>query len=74
MNLLVYLLAKKTFWESVKYELEDIAEMIKEFFLMIKEVTYDVLAGFVGENVVNMFLIGIGALVIMLICLKIINR
>ena len=74
MNLLVYLLAKKTFWESVKYELEDIAEMIKEFFLMIKEVTYDVLAGFVGENVVNMLLISIGALVIMLICLKIINR
>lgn len=74
MNLLTYLLVKKTFWETVQYEIKDLIEMIKEFFLMIKEITYDALAGIVGEGVLNMFLIGVGALVIMLICLKVINR
>ena len=63
MNLLTYLLVKKTFWETVQYEIKDLIE-----------ITYDALAGIVGEGVLNMFLIGVGALVIMLICLKVINR
>ncbi len=67
-------LVKKTFWEQVEYEITDLWKMLMEFFQMIKEVTYDLLAGYVGETVLNMFLIGLGALAIMLICLKIINR
>lgn len=67
-------LVKKTFWEQVEYEITDLWKMLMEFFQMIKEVTYDLLAGYIGETVLNMFLIGLGALAIMLICLKIINR
>lgn len=74
MYILSYLLRERTFWERVQYEIEDLGKMIMEFFQMIKEVTYDLLAGFVGETVLNMFLIGVGALLIMLLCLKIINR
>lgn len=74
MNILSLFLQKRTFWDQVEYEITDLWKMIVEFFQMIKEVTYDLLAGLVGETVLNMFLIGIGALVIMLICLKIINR
>ena len=74
MNTLGLILAIRGFWEQVEYEVTDLIKMFGEFFQMIKEVTYDFLAGYVGENVLNMFLIGLGALAIMLICLKIINR
>ncbi len=74
MNALYLFLVKETFWDRVEYEIKDLGKMFVEFFQMIKEVTYDLLAGYVGETVLNMFLIGLGALAIMLICLKIINR
>ncbi len=74
MNTLTYILANMTIWERIEYEIKDLLKMFVEFFQMIKEVTYDLLAGYIGETVLNMGLITIGALIIMLICLKIINR
>ncbi len=74
INSIGLFLYKRSFWEQVEYEVTDLWKMIVEFFQMIKEVTYDLLAGYIGETVLNMFLIGLGALAIMLICLKIINR
>lgn len=75
MNLLLtYLLVKESFWDGIKEEFAEIGEAIKDFFLMIKEVTYDVLAGKIGTDIVNLFLIAIGVIAIIMICLKIINR
>ena len=74
MNILNYLLVKESFGDQLKNELKDIVTMFEEFFLMIKEVTYDVVVNWVGGDVTNMFLIGIGALAIMLIALAVINK
>ena len=74
MNILNYLLIKESFGDQLKNEFKDIITMFEEFFLMIKEVTYDVVVNWVGGDVANMFLIGIGALAIMLIALAVINK
>ncbi len=74
MKLYTYLLVKQSFWEQLKAEIKDVIDMFSDFFLMIKEVTYDVLANRVGGDVVNLFLIAIGVIVVMLVCLAIINR
>ncbi len=64
----------RTFWEEVQFELKDMIETIQEFFIMIKENTYDALVVRFGADAVNILLIGIGVVLIMIICLKIINR
>ncbi len=74
MHLLTYLLVKQTFWEQLKQEFKDVLDMFGDFFLMIKEVTYDVLAESFGGNIVNLFLVAIGVIAIMLVLLAIINR
>jgi hypothetical protein len=74
MNVLTQLLVKHTFWEQVEYEMKDLWEMIKDFFLMIKEVTYDVAANAIGGSALNVILVVIAALFIMLACMAIINR
>lgn len=74
MYLLTYLLVKQTFWEELKEEFRDVLDMFSDFFLMIKEVTYDVLAKSFGGDIVNMFIIAIGVIALMLILLAIINR
>lgn len=75
MNLLLtYILVKQTFWEELLKEFDEIGEAIKDFFLMIKEITYDVVAGKFGSDIVNLFLIALGVIAIIIVCLKIINR
>ncbi|HAB67491.1 MAG TPA: hypothetical protein DCE23_09005 [Firmicutes bacterium] len=75
MNLLLsYILVKQTFWDQLMDEFKDIGKAISDFFLMIKEVTYDVIAGKVGSDIVNLFLIAIGVIAIIMVCLAIINR
>jgi len=59
---------------NLKEEFRDVLDMFSDFFLMIKEVTYDVLVNSVGGESVNLILIGIGAVAVMLILLAIINR
>ncbi len=72
--LLTYLLVKETIWDKLMQEFEDIWKSFLDFFLMIKEVTYDVLAGKIGGDIVNLFLIGFGVIGIIMVCLAIINR
>lgn len=75
MNLLLsYILVKQTFWDQLMDEFKDIGKALSDFFLMIKEVTYDVIAGKVGSDIVNLFLIAIGVIAIIMVCLAIINR
>lgn len=72
--LLTYFLVKQSFWDQLLEEFKDIADAFSDFFLMIKEVTYDVIAGKVGNDIVNLFLIAIGVIAIIMVCLAIINR
>ena len=74
MDALTQLLVKHTFWEQAEYEMKDLWEMIKDFFLMIKEVTYDVAANAIGGNTLNVILVVVAALFIMIACMAIINR
>lgn len=72
--LLTYFLVKQSFWDQLLEEFKDIADAFSDFFLMIKEVTYDVIAGKVGNDIVNLFLIAIGVIAIIMVCLAVINR
>ncbi len=51
MNVLNYLLVKETIWDQLKEEVQDVLDMFADFFLMIKEVTYDVIANYIGTDI-----------------------
>ena len=75
----LYLLDKEKsgimkFLEGLKEDLLDVIEDFGDFFMDIKDVVYGGLVDKVGETPVNLLLIGLGFLVIMLVCLKIINH
>ena len=74
MNLLTYLIVKESFWDQLMDEFKDVWEMFKDFFLMIKEVTYDVAANAIGGDMVNLLLIAIGTIALIMVLLAIINR
>lgn len=74
LNILNYLLVKVSFWDELKQEARNIWKMIEEFFLMIKEVTYDVLANAIGGDMALLLVITVGVIGVMLIFLTIINR
>ena len=74
LNVLNYLLVKVSFWDELKQEARNIWKMIQEFFLMIKEVTYDVLANAIGGDMALLLVITVGVIGVMLIFLTIINR
>lgn len=74
LNILNYVLVKESFLDQLKDEFEDIFKMIKDFFLMIKEVTYDVLAENIGGDIATMLVIVVCVIAVMLISLAIINR
>ena len=74
MNPLTYLLAKKTFLEQLKEEALEVWRDLLEVLEMFKDVTYGNLEKYVGPDVALMLVIGIVAIIIMIICLKIINR
>ena len=74
LNVLNYLLVKVSFWDELKQEARNIWKMIEEFFLMIKEVTYDVLANAIGGDMAFLLVITVGVIGTMLIFLTIINR
>jgi len=74
LNTLTYFLVKTTFWEKLVEEFKDVIDMFKDFFLMIKEVTYDVVAGYVGADIVNLMLIAVGIIGVMIVCITIINK
>ena len=64
----------RTFWEEVQFELKDMIETIQEFFIMIKENTYDALVARFGAEAINILLLGIIVVLIMLIALKLMNH
>ena len=74
LNVLNYLLVKVSFWDELKQEARNIWKMIEEFFLMIKEVTYDVLANAIGGDMALLLVITVGVIGVMLIFLTIINK
>ncbi len=70
-----YLLAaKRTLGEEIKYQMEDLFRSFKDFFMLIKENTYDVLCNNFGTDIVNLFCIALAALIVMLVATAIINR
>ncbi len=74
MNVLNYLLVKETIWDQLKEEVQDVLDMFADFFLMIKEVTYDVIANYIGTDITNLLLIAIGVIGVMIICISVINK
>ena len=62
------------FFKKIQYEFKDLFEDFIDFFVLIKENTYDVLCQHFDPLVVNMFGIGIIFLLVMLIATKLINR
>lgn len=74
MNLLHYTLVKESIWDQIKEEFEDILKMLEDLFLMIKEVTYDNLANWLGGDVAMLLVITVGVIGLMLILLAVINR
>ena len=68
------ILVKRSFWDDFKQEMKEIWDIVEDFFLMIKEYTYDVVADLIGADVTNMILIAVGVIGIMLVCLAVINR
>ena len=71
---LIYGLVKQTFWDHVKEEARSIWETITDFFLMIKEYTYDIIAEHIGDDVALLMILAIGIIGVMILCITIINR
>ena len=74
MNLLTYILAKEDILETIKKEFQEVVDDFVEVLEMLKDLTYGNLEKLVGPDVALMLVIGIGAVLVMIICLKIINR
>lgn len=74
INNLIYTLVKQTFWDHVKDEFSSIGETLKDFFLMIKEYTWDIIADKVGGDIAGIFLVGILAFGVMVVLISVINR
>lgn len=74
MNLLTYILAKEDILETLKKEFQEVVDDFVEVLEMLKDLTYGNLEKLVGPDVALMLVIGIGAVLVMIICLKIINR
>lgn len=74
MRPLTYLLVKETIWDQFLNEIREVFSMFSDFFIMIKEVTYDVAVKYMGSDITNIMIIAVGAIAIMLVCLSIINK
>lgn len=71
---IVYSLVKQTFWDHVKEEAKSIGDTLMDFFLMIKEYTYDIIADKIGGDMAGIFVVAIIAIGVMLILVSLINR
>ena len=60
----------RSFGEELKYEIQDLFKTFVDFFTSI----YESLCNSFGTDIVNLFGIAIGALIIMLVAMAIINR
>jgi len=74
MNPFTYFLVKKSFLDQVKEEFNEVLQDFIEIFEMLKDLTYGNLEKLLGPDIALMLVIGVGAILVMIICLKIINR
>jgi hypothetical protein len=74
LNLLNNALVKVSFWDELKDEFREIFEVIEDFFMMIKEITYDVLADAIGGDYALLLVITVGIIGVMIIFLAIMNH
>lgn len=74
LSIMNYLLKKFTFWDQLKDEFREIMEVVKDFFEMIKSVTYDVLANAIGGDYALLLVITVAVIGVMVICIAVINR
>jgi len=74
LQLLNLLKDDRTIGEKIKDQFFDILNEIKDFFIVIKENTYDLLCTFLDPMIVNLILIAIGIVIVMLIAITLINR
>lgn len=74
MNVFTYLLAKRSILDQLQKELKEVIDAFLEIFEMLKDVTYGNLVNLVGPDIALMAMIGIGAIIVMMVCLSIINR
>ncbi len=74
LNTIVLELVKRTFWDHVKEEFNSVLDTLKDFFLMIKEYTYDIIADKIGSDMAGIFLVGILTVGLMVILITLINK
>jgi len=74
MNLLTYILAKRNILDQLKHEFQEIVSDFEEILEMLKDITYGNLEKLVGPDMALMLVIGVGAVLVMIVCLKIINK
>lgn len=72
MNLFTLLEYKRSLWEEIKWQVEDLWMTLCDFFIMIKENTVDVLVEKFGDGAVLM-IIAVAVIAIMVIALSITN-
>lgn len=65
---------KRSLGESIMDELKEIARSIGDFFVMLKEVTYDNLVDKFGSFSVNLLGMGLIIALIIFVCMAFINR
>lgn len=70
----IYSLVKQTFWDHVKEEARSIGDTLMEFFSMIKEYTYDIIADKIGSDMAGIFIVAIVAIGVMVVLVTLINR
>ena len=67
-------MVKQTFWDHVKEEARSIGDSIMDFFSLIKEYTYDIIADKIGGDMAGVFLVAIIAVGVMVVLVTLINR
>lgn len=65
---------ERSLGESITYELKEIAKSIGDFFVMLKEMTYDALVDKFGDFSVNLLGMGLIIALVIFICMAFINR
>ncbi len=74
LNAIVSELVKRTFWDHVKEEAASVWDTLKEFFLMIKEYTYDIIADKIGSDMAGIFVVGVLTVGLMVVLITLINK
>ena len=74
LQVFTFLKDTRSFWDKTKDQLGEIWEEIKDFFIVIKENTYDLLCTFLDPNIVNLLLLTLAVILVMVVAIVIINK